>query len=43
MISRLPPLVLNGKRVQMKAVEAADRFFRDRYADDAVDPYRCPF
>lgn len=27
----------DGKRVQMKVVDAADHFFRDLYADDAVD------
>ena len=28
---------LDGKRVQMKVVENADHFFRDLYADVAVD------
>jgi len=29
--------LIDGKRVQMKIVEAADHMFRDLYADDAVD------
>jgi alpha/beta superfamily hydrolase len=33
---KVAPLV-DGKRVQMKIVEGAGHFFRDLYADDAVD------
>jgi pimeloyl-ACP methyl ester carboxylesterase len=33
---KVPPHV-DGKRVQMKVVDGADHFFRDLYADDAVD------
>lgn len=33
---KLAPLA-DGKRVQMKVVENADHFFRDLYADDAVE------
>ncbi len=33
---KLAPLA-DGRRVQMKAVDSADHFFRDLYADDAVE------
>lgn len=33
---KIAPLV-DGKRVQLKVVDSADHFFRDLYADDAVD------
>lgn len=33
---QVAPLV-DDKRVQMKIIDSADHFFRDLYADDAVD------
>ncbi len=33
---KLAPLA-DGRRVQMKAIDSADHFFRDLYADDAVE------
>jgi alpha/beta superfamily hydrolase len=33
---RIAPLV-DGRRVQMKVVDGADHFFRDLFADDAVE------